>query len=97
MNTQKSRFSTELYIADNKTLYSYLRDNEDEIKSELGGTIDWFEANVAAGMNLYYPVDDVFNESRKIEYFEWLYSNLVKFKKLFTPYIQEFKTTAAAE
>ena len=97
MNTQKNRFSTEIYIADNKTLYSYLRDNEDEIKYELGGTIDWFEANVASGMNLYYPVDDVFNESRKIEYFEWLYSNLMKFKKLFNPYIQEFKTNAAAE
>ena len=97
MNTQKNRFSTEIYIANNKTLYSYLRDNEEEIQSELGGTVDWFEANVAAGMNLYYLVDDVFNESRKEEYFEWLYSNLVKFRNLFTPYIQEFKTKAIAE
>ena len=46
MNTQKNRFSTEIYIANNKTLYSYLRDNEEEIQSELGGTVDWFEANV---------------------------------------------------
>ena len=53
--------------------------------------------NVAAGMNLYYPVDDVFNESRKEEYFDWLCSNLVKFKNLFTPYIREFKCSAAAE
>jgi hypothetical protein len=97
MNTQKNRFSTEIYIANNKTLYSYLRDNEEEIQSELGGTVDWFEANVAAGMNLYYLVDDVFNESRKEEYFEWLYSNLVKFRNLFTPYIQEFKAKAIAE
>jgi hypothetical protein len=97
MNTQKNRFSTEIYIANNKTLYSYLRDNEEEIQSELGGTVDWFEANVAAGMNLYYLVDDVFNESRKEEYFEWLYSNLVKFRSLFTPYIQEFKAKAIAE
>jgi hypothetical protein len=97
MNTQKNRFSTEIYIANNKTLYSYLRDNEEEIQSELGGTVDWFEANVAAGMNLYYPVDDVFNETRKEEYFEWLYSNLVKFRNLFTPYIQEFKTKAISE
>lgn len=97
MNTQKNRFSTEIYIANNKTLYSYLRDNEEEIQSELGGTVDWFEANVAAGMNLYYPVDDVFNETRKEEYFEWLYSNLVKFRNLFTPYIQEFKAKAISE
>jgi hypothetical protein len=74
-----------------------LRDNEEEIQSELGGTVDWFEANVAAGMNLYYLVDGVFNESRKEEYFEWLYSNLVKFRNLFTPYIQEFKAKAIAE
>ena len=97
MNTQKNRFSTEIYIANNKTLYSYLKDNEEEIQSELGGTVDWFEANVAAGMNLYYPVDDVFNETRKEEYFEWLYSNLVKFRNLFTPYIQEFKAKAISE
>ena len=76
MNTQKNRFSTEIYIANNKTLYSYLRDNEEEIQSELGGTVDWFEAN---------------------EYFEWLYSNLVKFRNLFTPYIQEFKAKAISE
>ena len=97
MNTQKNRFGTELYISDNKTLYSYLRDNEDAIKSELGESIDWFEANVAAGMNLYLPVDDVFNENRKVEYFDWLYSNVLKFKKVLSPYIQEFKNKAAAE
>jgi RNA polymerase sigma factor (sigma-70 family) len=97
MNTQKNRFSTELYIADNKTLFSYLRDNEEEIKLQLGGEIHWFEANVAAGMNLYYPVDDVFNESRKEEYFGWLHSHLIQFKKIFTPYIQEFKSNASTD
>ena len=48
-------------------------------------------------MNLYHLVDDVFNESRKEEYFEWLYLNVIKFKKVLTPYIQEFKNKSLAE
>jgi primosomal protein N'' len=97
MNTQKNRFSTELYISDNKTLFAYIKENEEEIKSQLGDSIDWFEANVAAGMNLYFNVDDVFNQSRKEEYFFWLYSNILKFKKVLTPYIQEFKAGSVSE
>ena len=97
INTQKNRLGAELYISDNKTLYSYLRDNEDELKTQLGESIDWFEANVAAGMNLFYPVDDVFSESRKEEYFDWLYGNVLNFKRVFAPYIQEFKNKAANE
>lgn len=97
MNTQKNRLGIELYISDNKTFYSYLRDNEEDLKSQLGDSIDWFEANVAAGMNLYKPVDDVFSESREEEYFQWFYENVLKFKKVFTPYIQEFKSKTSSE
>ena len=82
---------------DNKIFYSYLRDNEDELVSAFGAPLDWFEANVASGFRIFNPVDDVFNEPRKTEYFEWLYDSILKFKKVLTPYVQEFKNSAASE
>lgn len=91
MDTKKNRIAVELYIPNNKMLLSYLKDNEEEIKAGLGESIDWFEANVATGFNLYYLVDDVFNQARKEEYFGWLYENVLNFKKVLIPYIQEFK------
>jgi hypothetical protein len=97
INTVKNRLGTELYISDNKTFYSYLRDNEDELLSAYDTQIDWFEANIASGFRIFYSVDDVFNESRKNEYFEWLYETILKFKKVVSPYIQEFKNTEASE
>jgi hypothetical protein len=97
INTVKNRLATELYISDNKIFYSYLRDNEDELISAFGTQIDWFEANIASGFRVFHPVDDVFNESRKIEYFEWFYESILKFKDVLAPFIQEFKNSANAE
>ena len=97
INTVKNRLGAELYISDNKTFYSYLRDNEDELFFAFETQLDWFEANIASGFRIFNSVDDVFNESRKNEYFEWLYENILKFKKVLIPYIQEFKTTVATE
>ena len=97
INTIKNRLGTELYISDNKTFYSYLRDNEDELISAFGDQIDWFEANIASGFRYFNTVDDVFSESRKVEYFDWFYETILKFKSVLTPYIQEFRSTAASE
>jgi hypothetical protein len=92
MDTKKNRIAVELYIPNNKMLFTYLKDNEEELISDIGESIDWFEANIATGFNLYFMVNDVFNQSRKEEYFGWLYANVLKFKKVLTPYIQEFKS-----
>jgi len=97
INTVKNRLATELYISNNKSFYSYLRDNEDELSSAFGTQLDWFEANIASGFRVFNEVDDVFNETRKTEYFEWLYESILMFKKVLIPYVQEFKTTASLE
>jgi len=97
INTVKSRLATELYISDNKVFYSFLRENEDELVSAFGAQPDWFEANMASGFRIFKPVPDVFDESKKLEYFEWFYESILKFKKVLTPYIQEFKNQAVAE
>ena len=97
INTVKNRLATELYISDNKRFYSFLRDNEDELISAVGAQLDWLEAHVASGFRVFNPVDDVFSEACKPEYFEWLFESILKFKKVLTPYVQEFKSSAASE
>jgi hypothetical protein len=97
INTVKNRLATEIYISDNKMFYSFLRENEDELISAFGSQLDWFEANIASGFRVFNLVADVFDESRKLEYFEWFYESILKFKKVLTPYIQEFKTSSALE
>ncbi len=91
MNTIENQISVGFYIPNNKMLFAFLKDNEDLLKQDLGDSIDWFDANIASGFNLFRDVDDVFNESKKLEYFDWLYANVLKFKKVLTPFIQEFK------
>lgn len=97
INTVKNRLAAELYISDNKIFYAFLRENEDELMSAFGAQLEWFEANIASGFRVFKPVDDVFNESKKIEYFEWLHESILNFKKVLVPYIQEFKTSAATD
>lgn len=97
INTIKNRLGTELYISDNKIFYSYLRENEDELVSAFGSQLDWFEANIASGFRIFKPVDDVFNEARKTEYYDWLYESILKFKKVLIPYIDEFKKSSTSE
>lgn len=97
INSVKSRLATELYISNNKSFYSYLRENEDELASAFGSQIDWFEANVASGFRVFHAVDDVFNESRKTEYFDWLHQSVIKFKKVLTPYMNEYHSAETSE
>lgn len=92
INTVKKRLTTELYISTNKTFYSFLRDNEDNLISALGSQVDWFQGNRASGFKIFYPAEDVFDLSKKTQYFDWFYENILKFKKVLIPYIQEFKS-----
>ena len=97
MNTQKNHISIELYIPNNKMLFSYFKENEELLKRELGKDLDWFSANIASGFNLFREVNDVFNEGNKLDYFEWLFLNLMNFKNVLNPLIKEFKIQEMAE
>lgn len=94
INTIKNRLATELYISDDKNFFSFLRDNEDELALAFGSKPDWFEANVASGFRIFNPVDDVFNETRRVEYFNWLHETILKFKKVLNPYIEDYKNSS---
>lgn len=91
LNTQKNIFGCDLYISNDKTLYSYLNDNSEQIQAELGEQFEWFEGKVAAGLGVYKDVNDVFQEEKLEENYEWMYERVLLFKKVFTPYINVYK------
>jgi hypothetical protein len=91
VHTQKQRFGCELYIPNDKVLFSYLNDNYEQIKTELGEDFAWFEGKVAAGLGIYKIVPDVFDESQQAENFEWMYSKVLLFKKVFSPYVSKYR------
>lgn len=94
MNTQKKCFTVQLYIPDNKTLFTFLRDNEEEINNMFESKLQWFEANVASGLYVQLDVKDTFDVTRQNEYFSWLYQNVLEFKEIFGKYIHEFRSNS---
>ena len=94
MNTQKKCFTVQLYIPDNKTLFTFLRDNEEEISNMFESKLQWFEANVASGLYIQLDVKDTFDVTRQNEYFSWLYQNVLEFKEIFGKYIHEFRSNS---
>lgn len=91
VNTQNQRLGCELYISNDKVLFSYLNDNYEQIKTELGEDFSWFEGKVASGLGIYKTVPDVFDETKQSEYFEWMYSKVLLFKKVFSPYVTKYR------
>jgi hypothetical protein len=70
---------------------TYLNDNYEQIKKELGEDFSWFEGKVAAGLEIYNTVPEVFDEQKQDEYFEWMYSKVLLFKKVFSPYVSKYR------
>jgi hypothetical protein len=68
-----------------------LNDNYEQIKSDLDEDFSWFEGRVAAGLGIYRTVPDVFAESQREEYFEWMYIKVLQFKKIFSPYVAKYR------
>jgi len=92
INKRNQRYSCDLYISNNKALYSYLQENAEVIQNQLGTEVHWFEANTASGLAVRFPVEDVFNPENQDAAYQWLYEMVLKFKKVLHPFIQSFKT-----
>lgn len=91
IHTQKQRLGCELYISNDKVLFAYLNDNYQQIKTELGEDFSWFEGKVASGLGIYKTVPDVFDDTHQVEYFEWMYSKVILFKKVLLPYVTKYR------
>lgn len=91
LNSQKNLLSCELYISKNKELFFSLLSEKERIESEIGGSLEWKEAAVAARIILRKPVPSVFDENRSEEHFEWLESKAELFQKVFRERLSKYK------
>ena len=91
INTRQSRFAADLYIPNDKTLFQFLKNDEENLKKEIGYDLNWFEGEKASGFRVHRQVENVFDESKKEENFKWFYEMVLNLRKVLAPYIQEYK------
>lgn len=91
LSPQKNRIACELYINNDKMLYSFLQDREEQIKKSLGAQIQWFEANIASGLYIELQGADVRDLDQREDYAKWCYEQVIAFKSALTPLINEYR------
>ena len=91
INTKQNRFAADLYIPNDKALFQFLKNDEVNLKSQLGYELNWFEGDKASGFRIYRQVENVFDASLKDENFKWLYEMILKLKSVLISSIQEYK------
>jgi hypothetical protein len=89
VNTREKRLGVELYIRNDKELFSRLKDNKTEIEAELGEDLEWIEANLACRVLQVKMNFDLNNENSHEEEFNWLVDRALKFKSIFSVKIKE--------
>lgn len=91
VNTQKGFISCGLYIPKNKELFEFLKTKKDEIEDKFG-KCKWIDAKVASRILLIKEMDEVMSDNafHREEEFQWFYTKLVGFKKVFSPMIKDF-------
>jgi hypothetical protein len=91
LSPQKNRIACELYINNDKLLYSFLQEREDQIKASLGSQVQWFEANIASGLYLELQDTDVRDLDQRKDYAKWCFEQVLSFKKVLTPIIEQYR------
>jgi len=91
LNSREQRLSVGLYIPKDKEFHEYLKSIETDIQSELGLELGFWDAPTASGLNVKKFVEDIHDEAKFDEYFEWIYETVNKFREVFSPYIEEYQ------
>jgi hypothetical protein len=92
INAQKNIFGVQVYITSDKDLWEHFKNNADVINSIAGHEVFWWESSKASGGGIKLHVPDVFDESREVEYFEWLYVTLINLKRALVPHVQDYRS-----
>lgn len=90
INSKKMFVSCDLWT-NNKEFLFFLRERESEIKTALGIEFSWWEANKSGGLRTRLDVTEVHDETQFPKSFDWLYTNVKLFQKVFKKYVDEFK------
>jgi len=92
MNTRENRIGCEIYINDNKPLFSFLKDQQPAIELQLGAKLEWIEAKKACRIVQRRDESDIDDEARINALFDWLIERAILFEKVFGPLVKKFKT-----
>ncbi|KYC47989.1 MAG: hypothetical protein AMQ22_01905 [Candidatus Methanofastidiosum methylothiophilum] len=91
LNTQSNEIVCELYIDNNKELFSWLYERKEEIEKELGFNLDWRELPEKKASRIIVKTKGTLENTSDYEkYFQWLIDNGIKFKKVFGKVIKNF-------
>jgi len=86
----ESRLGTQIYIPNDKDLFSYLLSFKEEIEKQIGSSLKWNEARKACTIMLKRDVKNLTNELNNDSNFVIHIKDLKLFEKVFTPYVKDF-------
>ena len=75
----------------NKEFLAFLKDQEENLKQDLGISFIFWEAGKSGGVKSSLDVDDIYDQSQFSVSFDWLYEHLKLFQNVFKKYVEEFK------
>lgn len=91
-NVQDSLIRDGIYIPKNKKLFNHLYKNKEQIESEIGFKLIWYnEAEKSSKIYIEKHVD-VHNKNNWDEYIDWHLENACKFKRVFSERIKNFRS-----
>jgi hypothetical protein len=89
INTREGAFGAELYIPDNKDLYTKLLQSKDQIEAELGEKPEWMELPARKASRIRVLKEGLLDDQTKWESeFEWLLNEAEKMQRVFPKYIR---------
>lgn len=91
INSRENMLACELYISRNKKLFNFLEANKGLVEKDLGENAEWINAAVASRIKISKNIPSLFNDSKYMEYFEWLFQKTLLYQKVFNHYWIEYK------
>lgn len=91
LNTREDSLACEIYIDDNKQLFTFLKTQKAFIEQQLGAELEWIEAKKASRVVQRKVNADIDDEIHLTEQFDWLIERAMAFEKVFGPLLKKFK------
>lgn len=91
VNTRDGSVGCEIYINNDKDLFSFLQDKKEEIEKSFNSKLEWIDATKASRIKITKTDFNLQEHTKYDEYFKWLYEMTLKFKEVFSPLFMEFK------
>ncbi len=88
INSRDKQFACEIYISNNKELYTKLFNSKDTIENELGEKLEWMELPEKKASRIKLnTTGDFDNQKEWNKTFEWMQENAENFQKVFPKYL----------